>query len=608
MATNLHVNFGDVVAPLHHFWESTGFTPARLLLRPDMRQTLDYVASVPRWGMKHVRMHYLLDLVRGGESGSWDWSELDEALDVLVARRLKPFFELMGRPGGRLFDFRDQEQLLEWRGLVATLAEHLMARYGRDEVRSWYFETWNEPDAHDTSVDVFHGDVACLCAYYDACCAGLWSVDERLRMGGPGTCITLSPFFKGFLTHCADGRSRLAGRKVRIDFISAHIKGATMHPEDIQPSTMGIVADQRRVIDYIRSNHPSLAHVELMNNECDPQIGWCDVHTWHGRPYYASQIVRCIDAHIREIIDGCKGNFTLLSNDNGFVGSWGNRTQLARLPSNGTTIPHQRSSQTIAPEAPFALIKKPALNVMGMLSMLGQSRCAVEGAQWDERVTVGAIASRTGDDEVAVLVHCGTDRIMSGGKCRVRLDLQGVPFEQAAMVQYVIDEDHTGDPFRVWERGNVNAAPSADELAALRAAHELCALRPRRVACAGGKLRVTLEMPLQSVAMVVLARQPAEGPAVPADLRARAYAAIGGGTDVMLLWRGPGRPDAAGRHIRTYEVQASIGGSPQERLSPDGLVFTGFLHAAADASARYRVRAVDFWGRKSEFCGDVGVE
>ena len=34
----------------------------------------------------------------------------------------------------------------EWRDLVAALAQHLVDRYGIDEVPQWGFEVWNEPN------------------------------------------------------------------------------------------------------------------------------------------------------------------------------------------------------------------------------------------------------------------------------------------------------------------------------------------------------------------------------------------------------------------------------------------------------------------------------
>ena len=131
-AMNLAVDCHDIVGPLGHFWESTGFTPARMLLNPDMQQTLAYVGSIPCGGIKHVRIHFLLDLVWADGLGTarprFDWSRLDQGLDVLVGSGLRPFFELMGNPGGHFTDFGQETQLDAWRSLVSELARHCIAR------------------------------------------------------------------------------------------------------------------------------------------------------------------------------------------------------------------------------------------------------------------------------------------------------------------------------------------------------------------------------------------------------------------------------------------------------------------------------------------------
>ena len=51
-----------------------------------------------------------------------------------------------------------------WKRLVRDLALHLIERYGRSEVETWYFETWNEPDVGWWT----QGEAAFL-RYYDAC-------------------------------------------------------------------------------------------------------------------------------------------------------------------------------------------------------------------------------------------------------------------------------------------------------------------------------------------------------------------------------------------------------------------------------------------------------
>ena len=116
------VHADRVVGALPKFWRSTGFTPAELLLLPEMRQTLTFLGAIPNRGVEFVRVHYLLNLVTGARSRAgiaYDWSLLDEALDVLIHRGLRPVFELMGNPSDLFDDFENLDQLRAWRDLVA---------------------------------------------------------------------------------------------------------------------------------------------------------------------------------------------------------------------------------------------------------------------------------------------------------------------------------------------------------------------------------------------------------------------------------------------------------------------------------------------------------
>jgi L-iduronidase len=593
----LIVNCAQPAGRLEHFWESTGFTPASLLLDADMKQTLAYVGATPRGGVKHVRIHYLLDLVDVtdalGPSPRYDWSRFDAGFDVLVGNRLRPFFELMGSPGGAFTNFMDRAQLVAWRRLVADVARHCIQRYGRDEVRSWYFETWNEPDI--PNYGTFFREPQALCDYYDACCAGLADADDSLCIGGPGTCRDLSPTLKRFLAHCDGEPNSLTGGPVRLDFISVHVKGVRAHKEDLDPDTDAIIERTRQIVDYVRQNHPSLAGVPFMNDECDPQTGWWDLHTWHARSYYAGWIARCIHRHLDEVRGAMGVPFSLLSNDNGFIGSWGNRTQLTRYPQIDISRIRTGGQEKRDPNTcgPFTLIKKPALNVMAALAMLGTQRVQVLGGDAE----LGAIATAS-TDEVAVLLWHSRDRVMSSGQASVSLRLEGLPFDEAAVAQWRIDDEH-GDAFTQYARAGAPDRIDDDLLAILRDNMELTEHGPIRVRKPAGRaMSLNIRLPLHSAHLVLLAAKPAQAPAKVTGLRHERYTGPNGTDDVLLVWDGmPGGP------IRSFEVFA--GDSPSGglvRLNRRSLLASAYMHSRAAGTGRlfYRVRAVDFWGRFGE--------
>ncbi|MFW6189367.1 MAG: GH39 family glycosyl hydrolase [Planctomycetota bacterium] len=575
------VDAAEEAGPLQHFWRSTGFTPAELLLREDMQQALTYVGSLPRQGIAHVRIHYLLNLVDGSDFGTesplYQWSRLDDGLDALLRNGLRPFFELMGNPEGWFDDFHDERKLHTWKRLVRELALHLEDRYGREEVRSWYFESWNEPDIGFWE----HGDEAFL-KYYDACSEGLREADPQIQFGGPGTCRGLSSTLKKLLAHCDAGENYFTGESgVRLDFVSVHEKGARACPEDLTPDTAGIIDAEKRIAEYIRRNHPALADRPFINDECDPQTGWGNVHTWRARPYYAALAARVIHQHQCRLVDEMGLNYGLLSNDNGFLGGWGNRTLVARF-----------GEEEDLEAGRFEQIKKPVLNAMALLALLGERRCTVRGAGHGY-APVGALATNDGG-AVAVLLYHSRDRISASGCEPVELHLRGLPFREAALAHYRIDEEH-GDPFAEWERNGAPRDMGEADFARLRAHHEPGLLEPvEMVSAPRGELRLSFHLPLPSLSLILLVKQPDDAPTGACNLRARRYRGLAGKEQVMLSW------DAAeSAPVRTWEVlHAPAEKEPFQRVSAAGLICSAYLHADHRAGDCYKVRAVDYWGRR----------
>jgi L-iduronidase len=592
------------IGPLEHFWRSTGFSPADLLLTKDMQQQMAYAGALPHGGITYARVHFLLELVKGeqllGETPRYDWRLLDMALDVLLSNNLIPLFEVMGNPSGAFSDFNDAGQLHAWKRLVSALARHLIERYGGEQVRHWYFETWNEPDGGWWPQ--WPHDEGSFCNYYDATSEGLREVNPQLVFGGPGTCRTLSSLFKAVLRHCDTGKNYFTGETgVRLDFISIHEKGARATPEDINPDSMALLKREAQIVEYLRAHHPRFAQTPFMNNECDPQVGWWHTHTWHGRPYYAAIMAKIVNQHVRVLMDDLRVPYTLLSNDHGFVGKWGNRTLMARFglthdEDNGQSH-HTSRAAVIEGEVatpPFDLIKKPGLNVMALMALLGDRRLEVSGAG-EAGDDVGVIATRREDKQVAVLVYNSRDRIMSSGATPAHLTLEQLPFQEAMLAHYRIDEQH-GDPFTAWEAAGAPDFPPAPVMQHMRERQELELLHePRVVQPDNGRIELTFDLPLPSVSLILLSVKPKNLPGPVQGVRLEAYRGLDDQAETLVCWRG--LPE---RTLRTYEVLcAAAPEGPFVRVNRPDVIGAAFMHVPAPASGQryYRVRAVDYWGR-----------
>ncbi len=575
------VNCSERIGPLDHFWESTGFTPGGWLLDADMQAALAYVGSVPHGGITWVRIHYLLDLVEGRgfdtESPSYDWSRLDEGLDVLVRNGLRPLFELMGNPSEWFSDFTRDPEVRAWKRLVRELALHLEERYGPEEVRSWQFESWNEPDV-GFGWDRWPENQQGHFNYYDACSEGLKEADPELRLGGPGTCGGLSDLLRGFLAHCDCGTNYFTGEEgVRLDFVSVHEKGVRSCEEDLNPRSLHICEREEAVVRYIREHHPRLADRPFMNNECDPQTGWGRIHTWRARPYYAAIAAKIIHQHQRRLIDRLGVDYGLLSNDNGFLGTWGNRTLLARFgDADG-----------------FELTRKPVLNLMALLALLGDER--LEFAGTDPAGEVGLIAGARDGQQVALLLYNSRDRIMSSGSRDVRLRLEDIPFEAGLLARYRIDAEHA-DPYTVWEEAGAPGNPPEELIEELRLHHEPTLIaEPREVEVPDGALELAVALPLPSVELVLLSRRPETPPPPVEGLDALPCPGLRGEQRFLLSW-----DSVPSRFVRTYEVLGSSSPKgPWKRLNAADTICTAWLDPRPTTGERYcRVQAVDYWGRK----------
>jgi xylan 1,4-beta-xylosidase len=162
-----------------------------------------------------------------------DFERVDAALERLLGTGLRPVVELsfMPRdlasdPERMVFDYRGiispPRDLGCWSDLVAGLARHVIDRFGRDEVRTWAFEVWNEPNLR-----VFwSADEAAYFELYDASVRAVRSVDPTLRVGGPATAAV--GWVDDLLAHAAEA-------DVPLDFISTHTYG--LPPLDLRPIT-----------------------------------------------------------------------------------------------------------------------------------------------------------------------------------------------------------------------------------------------------------------------------------------------------------------------------------------------------------------------------------
>jgi len=215
-------------------------------------------------GFQYIRMHGLLTddmgVYKEDAHGNpmYNWQYIDRLYDFLLSIDVKPFVELSFMPkdlasGNKTIfwwkgNVTPPKSYDKWADLIRHLVSHFQERYGHDEVKTWYFEVWNEPDLHDgfwtgTKQDYFK--------LYAVTARAIKSVSPDYRVGGPAT--AMGQWDKSFIDFCHSN-------KVPLDFISSHnygVKGGYVDEGgqrgtviDADPdSVTGRMIGERKMID-----------------------------------------------------------------------------------------------------------------------------------------------------------------------------------------------------------------------------------------------------------------------------------------------------------------------------------------------------------------------
>jgi xylan 1,4-beta-xylosidase len=260
----LHVQADEPGRPFPHFWEQMfGSGRAVLALRDDYRRDVRLVKGAADFS--YVRFHAIfhdeVGLVDRDKAGKvvYNFSYVDQIYDGLLADGVRPFVELsfmpatLARNPHQLFSFwykpniSPPKDYAEWDAMIAAFARHLVERYGADEVASWYFEVWNEPNIG------FWGGKPNQSTYfelYDHTARALKAVDTRLRVGGPST--AQAAWAAEFIAHCR-------AKGVPVDFVSSHVY-ANDSTQDVFKNDVPVARDQmvcksvRKVSDEIKAS------------------------------------------------------------------------------------------------------------------------------------------------------------------------------------------------------------------------------------------------------------------------------------------------------------------------------------------------------------------
>jgi xylan 1,4-beta-xylosidase len=307
-----------------------------------------------------------------------------------------------------------------WDDLIHHFAQHLVDRYGIEEVSQWYFEVWNEPN-----IDFWNG-IPRQRSYFDLyahTAQSLKAVSPRLRVGGPSTAA--SQWISEFLKWTSDNH-------VPVDFVSTHAY-ADDTTLDLFDKNLDIPMDERvcravaKVHDEIRQS--ATPNVPLFLTE------------WNVQGNHESRDTIFVGPALANTVRQCDGLVNMMSFwtfsdvfeeggpiDKPFTGMFGLRAKGG--------------------------VNKPSYYAYGLLHQLGDQRIANDSKD--------LLVTKTRDGGLAIAAWNLVDPDAKGGARHVTLQFAHLPANARVTMQR-IDDDH-GNVLRSYKKMGSPLDPTAAQV------------------------------------------------------------------------------------------------------------------------------------------------
>ena len=501
--------------PLEHYW-SVGTCAGRVNegLRTSWVEQLREVHDA--CGFQYLRMHGLFDddmcVYFENRKGQpvYSWQYIDEVYDRMLQIGVRPFVELSFFPKGIAADNSklqmwyqnrvtpDRSRYPKWHGLIKAFCQHLIDRYGLEEVSQWYFEVWNEPNL---DFGFFDGTKSDYFALYKTTAEAVKSVSPRLRVGGPATSNfiadsrhdgertdnTKSVFYsqeeinkqqwkavwmEEFLDYCAK-------QQLPVDFITCHA-----YPTDyaLDPVTK----KGKDAIRYVHSLRDDLNWLRQTISKSSYPNAEIHITEWSTSPSSRDRMHDLLPpaAYIVKAMLECQH----LANS---VMYW-TFTDIFEEKGGGEDIFHGGFGMIN-----FQGIVKPSFHAYRMLNQLGDEQLYNEDpvvvSRHSDTKKITAIAYNYPKEfEEAVPASRNANTYMKASPKELSLKLRGLKPDATFTIE-TLDKEH-GNAYDAWEQMGRPHSPSREQTAALRRAgwntHE-------ETVVADGKGRLTIERTLQ---------------------------------------------------------------------------------------------------------------
>ena len=399
-----------------HFWEEMfGSGRAILTLRESYRDDLRAVKQVTdfRYVRFHAILHDELGVYNEDEHGNpvYNFAYVDQVYDGLLKDGVRPFVEISFMPKKLAFNpdalhpfwykqnVSPPKSMERWDDLMTHFAQHLVDRYGIDEVSKWYFEVWNEPN-----IDFWNG-IPRKQSYFELyahTAHDLKKVNPRLRVGGPATAA--AAWVPDFLKFTAENQ-------VPVDFVSTH-----GYADDTVENLFGTNEDipmDDRVCRAVAKVHGEIKSSPMPNLP----LLWTE---WNVQGMQESRDTIFVGPALANTVRECDGLVSMMS-------FW----TFSDVFEEGGPIPQPFVGM-------FGLrakggINKPSYYAYGLLHQLGDARIA--------DASKNVIVTKTSDGGLAIAAWNLVDPDQQGTTKQMELDFRNIPATARVTIQKV-DRDH----------------------------------------------------------------------------------------------------------------------------------------------------------------------
>lgn len=522
MTKTFEIHTNSSVGANSRFWKAAGSDDLFWLTLEDAGQSM--LERMKRTdSCTYLRNHYTFSsrIYQGRELGCdvyseddygnpiYDFSRINKVYKEFVKYGLKPIVEydylpdLLSIKLDRHAEKREEgnpksdtgpKDWDKWAGLIKAFTQNLVDTFGLDEIRTWYFEVWNEPDGWSKE------DLQTFFRMYDVFVDTVTSVDDQLRVGGPASHNIY--FLRDFFHHVTRGTNHVTGRTgTRVDFISHHIYGTSghwVHEHPLaRPSVQKFVQDVLFIQRLIKKH--GLEHVEFHLNE------WGVCSNYHRTVDKYPALEYRNDEFSALFFTKLVHNLFAVEDAFHFPTSmllyWG----FSFETSTGEFFRGNRDLLTAGG------VPKPIQTAHEMLALLGDERLEVNGPK--PGGNIGVMATKSGSDQIELLAYHFNefdDEVYEAEREEsVELRLTQITNGDRLEVSvYCLDRDHH-NTYRAWQKQGSPRRAEEAELQSLLSAGELKPTDTFHIPVHSGEAVIPVTLPGHSLRLYIIRTQSA---------------------------------------------------------------------------------------------------